>query len=130
MSFSATAAPGAVPRDSARPPTRSGVLAPPPGVAVQTAGVQRPTAARRITVEPAVWTERPPGFPTQHPYVRRFWTAAILAAAFVILGAIMEGRAGIDTLQGLTALTLKKATVASVAAALTVTAMTLLGLPV
>jgi hypothetical protein len=81
MSFSATAAPGAVPRDSARPPTRSGVLAPPPGVAVQTAGVQRPTAARRITVEPAVWTERPLGFPTQHPYVRRFWTAAIGAGA-------------------------------------------------
>ena len=60
----------------------------------------------------------------------RFRTAAVLAAVFVLLGAVMEGRAGIDTLQGLTALTLKKATVASVAAALTVTAMTLLGLPV
>ena len=60
----------------------------------------------------------------------RFWTAAVLAAIFVILGAILEGRAGIDTLQGLTHLTLKKATVASVAAAITVTLMTLLGLPV
>jgi PiT family inorganic phosphate transporter len=60
----------------------------------------------------------------------RFWTAAVLAAGFVLLGAILEGRAGIDTLQGLTQLTLKKATVASVAAALTVTVMTLFGLPV
>jgi PiT family inorganic phosphate transporter len=60
----------------------------------------------------------------------RFWTAAVLAAIFVILGAILEGRAGIETLQGLTQLTLKKATVASVAAAITVTLMTVLGLPV
>jgi PiT family inorganic phosphate transporter len=60
----------------------------------------------------------------------RFWTAAVLGAIFVLLGAVMEGRAGIDTLQGLTQLTLKKATVASVAAALTVTLMTLWGLPV
>jgi len=60
----------------------------------------------------------------------RFWTAAVLASIFVLLGAILEGQAGIDTLQGLTQLTLKKATVASVAAALTVTLMTLLGLPV
>ena len=42
----------------------------------------------------------------------------------------LEGQAGIDTLQGLTQLNIKKATVASVAAALTVTLMTLLGLPV
>jgi PiT family inorganic phosphate transporter len=60
----------------------------------------------------------------------RFWTAAVLAAVFVLLGAVLEGRAGIDTLQGLTQLTLKKATAASVAAALTVTLMTLWGLPV
>ncbi|MEJ2729827.1 MAG: inorganic phosphate transporter [Deltaproteobacteria bacterium] len=60
----------------------------------------------------------------------RFWTAAALGAIFVILGAVLEGRAGIETLQGLTQLTLKKATVASVAAALTVTLMTLWGLPV
>jgi PiT family inorganic phosphate transporter len=60
----------------------------------------------------------------------RFWTAAVLAALFVLIGSVLEGQAGIDTLQGLTQLTLKKATVASVAAALTVTLMTLLGLPV
>ena len=60
----------------------------------------------------------------------RFWTAAVLASVFVLLGAVLEGQAGIDTLQGLTQLTLKKATVASVAAALTVAFMTLSGLPV
>ena len=60
----------------------------------------------------------------------RFWTAAVLASIFVLVGAVLEGRTGIDTLQGLTALTLKKATVASVAAAITVTLMTILGLPV
>jgi PiT family inorganic phosphate transporter len=60
----------------------------------------------------------------------RFWTAAALASIFVLVGAVLEGQAGIDTLQGLTQLTLKKATVASVAAAITVTLMTLLGLPV
>jgi PiT family inorganic phosphate transporter len=60
----------------------------------------------------------------------RFWTAAVLAAVFVLLGAVLEGRAGIETLQGLTQLTMKKAAVASVAAAITVTLMTVLGLPV
>jgi PiT family inorganic phosphate transporter len=60
----------------------------------------------------------------------RFWTAAVLAAVFVLLGAVLEGRAGIDTLQGLTQMSLKKAAVTSVAAAITVTLMTLLGLPV
>ena len=60
----------------------------------------------------------------------KFWTAAILAAIFVVLGAILEGRAGIETLQGLTQLTLEKAVISSIAAAITVTTMTLLALPV
>jgi len=60
----------------------------------------------------------------------KFWTAAILASIFVILGALLEGRAGMETLRGLTDLTLKMAVVSSVAAALTVTIMTVLGLPV
>ncbi len=60
----------------------------------------------------------------------KYWTAAILASIFVMLGALLEGRAGIETLQGLTVLTLKMATVSSVAAAVTVTIMTVLGLPV
>jgi PiT family inorganic phosphate transporter len=60
----------------------------------------------------------------------RFWTAAVLASVFVVMGALLEGRAGIETLQGLTAMTLKMAVVSSVAAAVTVTLMTLIGLPV
>jgi PiT family inorganic phosphate transporter len=60
----------------------------------------------------------------------KFRTAAILASIFVLLGALLEGRAGMDTLTGLTALTLKKAVVVSVSAAVTVTVMTFLGLPV
>lgn len=60
----------------------------------------------------------------------RFWTAALLAASFVMLGAITSGRAGIETLTGLTQFSLGQAAVASSAAALTVAVMTLLGLPV
>ena len=32
----------------------------------------------------------------------RFWTAAGLCAVCVVLGALIEGRAGIETLKGLT----------------------------
>jgi inorganic phosphate transporter, PiT family len=60
----------------------------------------------------------------------RFWTAAILASAFVIAGAVWEGQAGIETLRGLTSFSMRKAMAASVGAALTVTTMTALGLPV
>lgn len=60
----------------------------------------------------------------------KFWTAAALAASFVLFGALLEGKAGIETLAGLTTLSLKQAVVSSVAAAVTVTLMTLLGLPV
>jgi len=60
----------------------------------------------------------------------KFWTAAVLASLFVLLGALLQGQAGIDTLKGLTQLTLQTAVVSSVAAAITVTIMTILGLPV
>jgi PiT family inorganic phosphate transporter len=60
----------------------------------------------------------------------RFWTAAILASVFVLIGALLQGQAGIETLKGLTQFTLEQAIVCSVAAATTVTIMTLLGLPV
>lgn len=60
----------------------------------------------------------------------RYWNAAVLASIFVVLGALVEGQAGIKTLQGLTQLSLKAAVVSSVAAAITVSIMTLLGLPV
>jgi PiT family inorganic phosphate transporter len=60
----------------------------------------------------------------------KFWTAAILAAIFVLAGALVEGQSGIETLQNLTSFTSDQAIVASVAAAVTVTLMTLLALPV
>lgn len=60
----------------------------------------------------------------------RFGTAAILASVFVIVGALAEGQAAIDTLKGLTHISLNQAVIASVAAAVTVSAMTLLGQPV
>ncbi|MBC8178514.1 MAG: anion permease [Desulfobacteraceae bacterium] len=60
----------------------------------------------------------------------KFWTAAILASVFVLLGALLEGQAGIETLKGLTPLNPEQAIVCSVAAAVTVTIMTILSLPV
>jgi PiT family inorganic phosphate transporter len=60
----------------------------------------------------------------------KFRTAAFLAAAFVLIGALIQGHAGIDTLKGLTLLDLQDAVISSVAAAITVLIMTLLGLPV
>jgi PiT family inorganic phosphate transporter len=60
----------------------------------------------------------------------KFWTAAILASVFVLLGALLQGQAGIETLKGLTQFTLEQAVVSSIAAATTVTIMTILGLPV
>jgi PiT family inorganic phosphate transporter len=60
----------------------------------------------------------------------KFWTAAILAASFVLMGALLAGQSGIETLKGLTLFTYNQAVIASVAAACTVTIMTLFGLPV
>jgi PiT family inorganic phosphate transporter len=60
----------------------------------------------------------------------RFWTAAGLCAAGVVLGALLEGQAGIETLSGLTSIDLEQAVAITVAVALTVTAMTWFNLPV
>jgi PiT family inorganic phosphate transporter len=60
----------------------------------------------------------------------KFWTAAILASIFILLGALLEGGPGIETLKGLTQLNVEQAVVCSLAAAVTVTIMTILGLPV
>ena len=60
----------------------------------------------------------------------KFWTAGILASAFVLAGALLGGQSGIETLKGLTRFTSNQAIIASIAAACTVTIMTLLGLPV
>ena len=59
----------------------------------------------------------------------KFWTAAVLASIFVVIGALVSGQAGIETLKGLTSIRLDQAVISSVAA-VTVTIMTLLGLPV
>lgn len=60
----------------------------------------------------------------------KFWTAAILASLFVLVGSLLQGHAGIETLKDLTRLDLEQAAICSVAAALTVTMMTVLALPV
>ena len=60
----------------------------------------------------------------------RFWPAALLAAFFVIVGAVISGQAGIETLKGLTSFTINQAVISSVSAAITVTIMTLMALPV
>jgi hypothetical protein len=39
--------------------------------------VLRPTAQERPLVTPRVWREATGSFPVTHPYVRRYWTAAI-----------------------------------------------------
>ena len=61
----------------------------------------------------------------------RFRSAAILASIFVIIGAVVEGEAGINTLKELTTFPLlSDATISSVGAALAVALMSFLGLPV
>jgi PiT family inorganic phosphate transporter len=60
----------------------------------------------------------------------KFWTAAILASVFVLLGALLEGETCIETYTGLTQMTLQLAVISSLASAGTVTLMTVLGLPV
>ena len=60
----------------------------------------------------------------------KFWTAALLAAVFVVAGALVEGQSAIKTLQGLTSFTSEQAIIASVAAAAAVSLMTLLSQPV
>jgi PiT family inorganic phosphate transporter len=60
----------------------------------------------------------------------RFATAAALGSVFVLLGALLEGGAGMRTLATLSPLDTERAVVVSLGAAVTVTLMTLLRLPV
>ncbi|MDF1537069.1 MAG: inorganic phosphate transporter [bacterium] len=60
----------------------------------------------------------------------RFTTAATMASLFVLMGALLQGRSGIDTLSGLTRMNLHQAVLASISAAITVTLMTIGRLPV
>ncbi len=63
-------------------------------------------------------------------FMVRYRTAVFLTAVFVLLGALYGGKAGMKTLSGLTSQTGNTAFIISVAAAMTVTLMTLLKLPV
>ncbi len=60
----------------------------------------------------------------------RFYQAAILASIFVILGAVLEGSAGMETVSSLGTQSMASATLISVATAIAVTLLTLLRLPV
>ena len=60
----------------------------------------------------------------------RYRTAVILCAVFVIAGALLEGQGGMHTLSGLVDQTADSAFAATLAAALTVTLMSVLKLPV
>ncbi len=60
----------------------------------------------------------------------RFGTAAVLASIFVVIGAVLEGAAGMETLSGMGRQSMASATVISVATALSVTLLTVWKLPV
>jgi PiT family inorganic phosphate transporter len=60
----------------------------------------------------------------------KFITAAILSSIFVILGSILQGRPGIETIGRISVMSLTTAGVSSLAAAIAVTMMTILRLPV
>ncbi|MFW5998794.1 MAG: inorganic phosphate transporter [Halanaerobiaceae bacterium] len=60
----------------------------------------------------------------------KFKIAAILTSIFVIIGAVLEGYKGIETLSSLSTQTLNSAFITSLAAALTVSIMTYIKLPV
>ncbi len=60
----------------------------------------------------------------------KFWTAAVLCSVFVMAGALLEGREGIETYRKLSPLVPDLAFVVSLAAALTVALMSYWSLPV
>ncbi|GAK56505.1 phosphate transporter [Candidatus Vecturithrix granuli] len=60
----------------------------------------------------------------------KFSVAATIIAIFVVLGAVLQGAGGMKTLGGLTSQDLNSAFISSFAAAVTVTIMTYLSLPV
>jgi len=60
----------------------------------------------------------------------KFITAAVLSSVFVILGSILQGRPGIETIGKISTMGLGMAAISSLAAAIAVTIMTILKLPV
>jgi len=74
----------AVPPRNARPPI------PVPGIAGCSPNTgQRPTVNRRPMVRPRLWMA-PGGYPADHEYVRRYWTAAVGAGAVADLLRLMQ----------------------------------------
>lgn len=60
----------------------------------------------------------------------KYRTAVILTSVFILAGAVLQGKAGIHTITGLTDQTIESAFYTSLAAALTVSIMTFLKLPI
>ncbi len=60
----------------------------------------------------------------------KYFTAVMLASAFILIGSFLEGSSGIETLRNITTQNAGTAFVCTLAAAITVTTMTLLRLPV
>lgn len=60
----------------------------------------------------------------------KYSTAVILTAIFVIIGALLQGHEGFETLKGLTTQNLETAFISSLSAAITVTLLTFLKLPI
>ncbi|MFH1132222.1 MAG: anion permease [Pseudomonadota bacterium] len=58
-----------------------------------------------------------------------FMSAALMCSGFVLLGSIFEGQAGIQTIGNLSSQTLYTATLSSVGAAISITAMTIFRIP-
>lgn len=63
-------------------------------------------------------------------YMIKYRTAVMFTAAFILAGAVLGGRPGVETLSGLTAQTADTAFLISVSAAMAVTLMSFLRLPV
>lgn len=63
-------------------------------------------------------------------YMIRYKTAVVLTAVFILAGALAGGRPGVETLSGLTAQTANTAFIISVSAAMAVTLMSFMKLPV
>lgn len=60
----------------------------------------------------------------------RFWTAAVVCAVFVLLGALLQGQAGIATYRAMVGVSLNAAFLVALCSALTITLMTYLKFPV
>ncbi|MFH1624110.1 MAG: inorganic phosphate transporter [Pseudomonadota bacterium] len=60
----------------------------------------------------------------------RFWTAAIVCTVFVLLGACLQGQAGMATYRAMSGVSLSAAFLVGLSSAITVTLMTYLKLPV